>query len=638
MTTIQKFQETDEEGNIVKVSDAEIEVISEKDNLFVMVDEAHRSQYGFLAGFMRKALKNAKFIAFTGTPIDTEQKSTLGKFYGGRYLDTYTIKQSVQDGATLPILYENGIPELYVEKELLEKQFEYHFSQESEEKKDKLKQEATSLKLYMSGKQRIKRIAEHIIDHYKNKIYPDGYKGMVVCYNRPSAIAYKKAFDELKQAGKHGFSSRVVMSFDNKKDPSEYFDIATPENEVKQAIEDFKLPFGDEQNLNKAGNKQHNNDALMIVSDMLLTGYDVPIAMVMYLDKPLKAHNLLQAIARVNRTRSSKPAGIIVDYCGISNHLVDALKIFSGDLQPQDVMVNISEEITKLKLRHNRLVAFFQDMRIDRKRQRQPYVDGAVQYLEPIDIRDKFKELLKKFNVSLNIVLPDESALEYKDDFTLFNEIKLQAGNTYLDKSLKVSKDESRKLQSLIDEHLRAKGITSLLDDPISIIDVDKFQEELDNTLNPKTKELKRTNRLKHKIKVELENNPDFYKPLAERLEELIEQRRKNQISQMEMFKEFDQIQEKIVNQSKEAQQMGFSSNREFAVYKTLENTVYGAKDLTHQIFDGIQEELTIIDWDKKNEVSKAVRVKIKDAVRDKVDAKDLHKLAVSLVDLIKRN
>jgi type I restriction enzyme, R subunit len=348
MTTIQKFQETDEDGNIIKVSDAEIEVISEKDNLFVMVDEAHRSQYGFLAGFMRKALKNAKFIAFTGTPIDTEQKSTLGKFYGGRYLDTYTIKQSVQDGATLPILYENGIPELYVEKELLEKQFEYHFSQESEEKKDKLKQEATSLKLYMSGKQRIKRIAEHIIDHYKNKIYPDGYKGMVVCYNRPSAIAYKKAFDELKQAGKHGFSSRVVMSFDNKKDPSEYFNLATPEHQVKQAIEDFKLPFGDEQNLNKAGKKQHNNDALMIVSDMLLTGYDVPIAMVMYLDKPLKAHNLLQAIARVNRTRGSKPAGIIVDYCGISNHLVDALKIFSGDLQPQDVMVNISEEITKL--------------------------------------------------------------------------------------------------------------------------------------------------------------------------------------------------------------------------------------------------------------------------------------------------
>ena len=124
-TTIQKFQEVDDEGNIIKVSKEKIEVVSEKKNLFVMVDEAHRSQYGFLAGFMRKALKHAKFIAFTGTPIDTEQKSTLGKFYGGKYLDTYTIKQSVKDGATLPILYEDGIPDLYVEKALLEKQFKY---------------------------------------------------------------------------------------------------------------------------------------------------------------------------------------------------------------------------------------------------------------------------------------------------------------------------------------------------------------------------------------------------------------------------------------------------------------------------------------------------------------------------------
>ena len=260
----------------------------------------------------------------------------------------------------------------------------------------------------MSGKQRIKRIAEHIIDHYKKKIYPDGYKGMVVCYNRPSAIAYNKAFDELKEAGKDGFSSRVVMSFSPKKDPQEYYQIATQESDVKQAIEDFKLPFGDETNINKAGKRQFNNDALMIVSDMLLTGYDVPIAMAMYLDKPLKAHNLLQAIARVNRTRGSKPVGLIIDYCGIANHLVDAMEIFYGDLDPKDVMVNISEEITKLRLRHNRLVAFFQGLNVDRKKNRQEYVDKAVHYLEPVDIRENFKDLLKKFNVSLNIVLPDE--------------------------------------------------------------------------------------------------------------------------------------------------------------------------------------------------------------------------------------
>jgi len=256
------------------------------------------------------------------------------------------------------------------------------------------------------------------------------------------------------------------MSFSPKKDPAEFFRIATAEQDIKQAIEDFKLPFGDEAQLSKGGKRQYNNDALMVVSDMLLTGYDAPIAMVMYLDKPLKAHNLLQAIARVNRTRDSKPSGLIVDYCGIADHLVDAMEIFSGDLEPNDVMMNISSEISKLGMRHQRLVDFFKNVKADRKTNRQAYVDKAVHYLEPIDIRDAFKELMKKFNKSLNIVLPDESALKYKDDFTLYNEIKLEASNLYVDKSLRITKDESQKLQKLIDEHLRAKGITSLLDAP----------------------------------------------------------------------------------------------------------------------------------------------------------------------------
>ena len=638
LTTLHKFQETDDEGRIIKVSNDEIEVISEKENLFVMVDEAHRTQYGFLAGFMRQALKNAKFIAFTGTPIDTEEKSTLGKFYGGKYLDIYNIRQSVEDGATLPILYEDGIPELYVEKELLEKQFKYYFDQESIEKQERLKQEATSLKKQMTAKQRIKRIAEHIIEHYINKIYPARYKGMVVCYNRPSAIAYKKAFDKLKDAGKHGFSSRVVMSFSPKKDPPEYFQIATPDAEIKQAIEDFKLPFGDESELDRAGKKQFNNDALMIVSDMLLTGYDVPIAMVMYLDKPLKAHNLLQAIARVNRTKGSKPAGLIVDYCGITNHLVSAMEIFNGELEPADVMVNISEEITKLRLRHNRLVAFFQHLGIDRKKQRQDYIDKAVHYLEPEDIRDNFKELLKKFNKSLDIVLPDESALEYKNDFSLYNEIRLEAGNAYMDKSLCITKDESKKLQSLIDEHLRAKGITSLLDEPISIIDIEKFEEEINKTKSDKSKELKITNRLRHKIKVELDDNPHFYKPLADKLEELVEMRRKNQITQLELFKEFKQIQQKILNKSKEAESMGFKSDREFAVFKTLEKNIDNARDITQKLFSAIKDELSIMDWETKSEVKKSMRVKIKKVLRGRLAFQDIQALTVSLVDLIKRN
>jgi len=641
MTTLHKFQETDADGNIIKVTNEAVEVISDKENLFVMVDEAHRSQYGFLAGFMRKSLKNAKFIAFTGTPIDTEQKSTLGNFYGGSYLDVYHIKQSVADGATLPILYEDGIPELYVEKTLLENQFKYYFDGESEKKKAKLKQEALSIKKQMTAKHRVKIIAKHIIEHYRNKIRPDGYKAMVVCYNRGAAIAYKKAFDELKEAGKHAFNSRVVMSFSAKKDPPEYFKIATPEDKVRQVIEEFKLPFGDESQLNRGGKRQFNNDAFMIVSDMLLTGYDVPVAMVMYLDKPLKAHGLLQAIARVNRTRGSKSFGLVVDYCGVADHLVDAMKIFGGDLDPADVMVNISEEITRLNLRHGKLTAFFNHLNIDRQKNRQDYIDKAVLYLEPVDKRDAFKELLKKFNKSLNIVLPDEAALQYKSDFNIYNEIKLQAANAYMDKSLRISKDESQKLQQLIDEHLRANGITSLLDEPVSIMDIEKFQEEMENTKNPDTRELKITNRLKHTIQASIDSNPDFYKPLADKLEELIKERKSNRISQLELFKELDQIQNKIINKHSEAEGLGFKSEYEFAIFKTLDTNLDGAgdsKEVTYTMLKAIEDELSIADWQSKYQVMKSMRVKIKDVLRGKVDAKEISPLTATLVDIIKRN
>ncbi|MDM8516345.1 type I restriction endonuclease subunit R [Desulfobacterales bacterium HSG16] len=638
-TTIQKFQETDKDGNIIKVCRDKIETISEKENLYVLVDEAHRTQYGFLAGFMRKALTNAKFIAFTGTPIDNEQKSTLGSFYGGKYLDVYTIKQSVADGATLPILYEDGLPDLYVEKELLEKQFKYHFDGETAKKQVLLKKEATSMKKYMAAKQRIKRIAEHIIEHYKTKIYPNGYKAMVVCYNRACAIAYKSTFDELKENGKHGFSSRVVMSFSLKKDPQEYYKIATPESEVKKVIEDFTLPFGDESVFSRGGKKQFNNDAIMIVSDMLLTGYDVPVAQVMYLDKPLKAHNLLQAIARVNRTRGAKAAGFVVDYCGITDHLIDAMNAFEDDLAPEDVMGSISEEITRLKLRHNRLTAFFQDLKIDRKKQREIYIEKAVQYLEPEDIRDKFKGLLKKFNQSLNIVLPDESALCYKNDFVIYAEIRLEAANAYVDKSLKISEDESKKLQLLIDEHLRARGIINLLDEPVSIIDVEKFEEELANTKSDKSKELKIKHRLKHKLKLEMEKNPDFYKPLAEKLEEIIEERKQGRLTQLELFEEFDKIQQKILDKSKEAKNLGFDTEREFAVYKTLDSKMEGeVKETTATFFKSIGDELAIDEWEHKNQVQKMIRVKIKDIIRGRIPKEEIEQITTSLLDILKKN
>ena len=197
-STIQKFQERAEEKK-------EVEVLSQKENIFVLIDEAHRSQYGLTASYMRASLPNAKFIAFTGTPIDKENKSTLHEFYGGDYIDKYTIKESVADGNTLPILYETGLSKFFIEKELLDAEFSKSFGHESREKQAILKTKATQLD--KNAVARVEEIAKSMVEHYKNKSYLDGFKAMVVCHNRYQAIAYKKAFNKLEKEGLYGFSS-----------------------------------------------------------------------------------------------------------------------------------------------------------------------------------------------------------------------------------------------------------------------------------------------------------------------------------------------------------------------------------------------------------------------------------------------
>jgi type I restriction enzyme R subunit len=211
-----------------------------------------------------------------------------------------------------------------------------------------------------------------------------------------------------------------------------------------------------------------------------------------------------------------------------------------------------------------------------------------------------------------------------------------------MDKSLRISKDESQKLQQLIDEHLRANGITSLLDEPISIMDIEKFQAEIENTKNCDTKELKITNRLKHTIQASMDSNPDFYKPLADKLEELIKARKSNRISQLEFFMESDKIQNKIINKHGEAEGLGFKSEYEFALFKTLETKLDGAdgnaKEVTYTMLKAIEDELSIADWQSKYQVMKSMRVKIKDVLRGKVESNEVSPLTATLVDIIKRN
>jgi len=632
MTTIHKFQERFDEKREPK----DVEVLSEKENIFVLVDEAHRSQGGMTAAYMRASLPIAKFIAFTGTPIDKEEKSTLREFYGGDYIDKYTIKQSVEDGNTLAIRYQTGMPEYFIEKELMNAVFRSTFADESEEKQALLKSKAASIDTFLVAEHRVEEIAKDIIKHYREKIYPNGFKAMLVCHNRAQAIAYQKAFLKLKEQGQNTFNSKVIMSFDHKKDPKEYIDLATPQEKIKESIENFKLPFGDESDKTLGGKQQYDNTAFLIVSDMLLTGYDAPIVQCMYIDKLLKEHNLLQAISRVNRTATSKEYGLIVDYAGITEYLKEAIEIFSGDLEPSDVMINIEQEKTILENRHAKMVAFFRDIKIDRSKNRDKYVDACVLYLEPEDRRDSFIDLVKLFNKSMDIVLPDSFALQYEYDLKLFNDIKLEALNTHAPEKLKLSKEESRKIQMIIDEHLHASGVSYLLDEAVEITDSKKFEEELAKK-GGRTKELTIINRIKHTIQANKKVNPEFYEEIARRLEKLIRAREEERIDQVQLLLEFDKIREDIKNSKDEYKRVGLASSQQFAVYKKLQRVVEEPKHFTEELFAKIEVYLQKEDWQAFEDIAKEIRKSVKSLLREqKADKELLKRVPQEIVEILK--
>lgn len=388
--------EVDENGGLVKAKWEEIsrdkvhfQVLSTKPNFYVLVDEAHRSQYDFLAAFMRASLPNAKFIAFTGTPLLQEDKHTLGEFGGGEYIDEYRLHEAVADGATLPIKYQDAWVALSANAEL-DAAFKEQFADQSEVRQHELKREL--LRRWRQAGDRMEQVAEHLVEHFLSSVKAKDLKAMLVCDGRDMAVRYKDLLDaimvERASKGLPTFDSKVVISLASitssrtgasaMEEAAEYeidadkirsieervkaevkagkIPVAMPSEQIGNFVSKrFPLPYG-EENDGLDDKPQANNVGLIIVSDMLLTGWDAPIVGTMYLDKPLKEHTLLQAIARVNRTFSGKNAGYIVDYHGVVEHLDHALKIYGGDVKPSQVWEGVETELPKLQATLDRIL------------------------------------------------------------------------------------------------------------------------------------------------------------------------------------------------------------------------------------------------------------------------------------------
>ncbi|MDN6971396.1 type I restriction endonuclease subunit R [Vibrio cholerae] len=636
---------------LVSEEKVDFRVLSTKPNFFVMVDEAHRSQYGFLAAFMRASLPNAKFIAFTGTPLFKDDKETLGTFGGKEYIDTYRLDEAVADGATLPIKYLEGMAQWGSDGKL-KQAFEDEFGNEPLARKKKLKQELLKKRRGAIG--RIEENARHLVEHFLSSVKPRGFKAMLVCDGRDMAVRYKDVLNQIMQErqnkGLPTFESRVVISLGSMTDKrtgiseqqahyasgstskletieerikrelqQSQTPIAVPSEKIPSLVNDeFKLPYGDESANTKEETK-FNNIGLIIVSDMLLTGWDAPIVSTLYLDKPLKEHTLLQAIARVNRTRKGKKAGYIVDYFGVVEYLDEALKVYGGDVQPDQVWTDVEAELPRLQSALTKVLDIL-PKKHNPVKQPEPYKEDAELYLDPdtrLDIVEDFLVALAGFNSRLDIVLPDERASKYQPYFKVLNEIKLQLRNKMPESAdtARITASESELLKNILDEHIEASEVKSLLGREISILDAADM-DLLRKQKSAGSAALVMKNKLKHTIKTGKGKDPAFFGDLEEELEKLIQDEREGRIEQALFLEQLELFAQRVRDKDAKPSEMGLGTATERAVFNYLEKQVEEAEALawTKGIFShpDIAEVMLSPIWKKQtdihNEIKKTIR------------------------------
>jgi len=546
---IHKFQERDETNPEDYVKEIKLlPELNKSKNILLLIDEAHRSHAGTFGANLSNALPNAIKIGFTGTPIITGQNRKKSHEIFWEYIDTYTIEQAVADGATVQIIYEwRTSKDAIKDKEAMDKEFLDMFSEYSEEERQAILNKYGNKQNYLDAPEIIEQKAKDMLHYYIEKIFVNGFKAQVVVNSRKSAITYKKAFDialseeiENLENWISTFSNADLIDIELLKtlesaviisgshNDEEIYKEYTDWQKQKIQIENFKKPF-----TNKDINKQ-SSLWILIVKDMLLTGFDAPIEQVMFLDRKLVEHNLLQAIARVNRTASWKNCWYLVDYYWVWNHLKVALDIFS-ETDIEWALINLDDEIPKLEERHRKVVQIFSENWIESFNSNED-IDMCVDLLEDVSIRAKFTVAYKMLAKIIDIVSPDKAILPYINDFKIFWFILFSARNRYRDNQMNILWT-GEKVKKLIDKYVTSLWINPHIP-PISIMDRD-FDDFLNGQHSNKAKASEMEHAIRYHISENYENDPEFFKPLSERLEEIIGSQKDNWDKLVEDLKKF---------------------------------------------------------------------------------------------------
>ncbi len=595
-TTVQKFRTKDADKRTgVSRSGMKYPELNADKNIFVLVDEAHRSQNKIFAMNMRIGIPNACYIAYTGTPLAKNEKNktitvgkgkTVSKF--GSFIDVYNIRQSVEDESTVPILYENRLPKLQVEGGSIDKIFDRVFHDKTDKEKELIKKKYATRQAILAAPERTKRIALDIVDHYENKIGVNGFKAQIVVSSRKLAVIFKKYFEQF-----NGPESVAIISASKFDDELKKHGVGFITNKTEQRIyiDRFKDP----------------EDPLrfLVVCDMLITGFDAPIEQVMYLDKPLTEHNLLQAIARVNRTHENKHYGLIVDYCGISQNLEEALKIFD-EPDIEGIWQPIESELPILEQRHNKVMSYFKDCDL-------AILEDCVFALEKEDVRANFRHDFIMFGQSIDTVLPDSRAHPYLYDLRILGLVMKAARNRFRDEQLDIISCGA-KVKKIIDEHIRATKVIQLVE-PIPILSP-KFDEYVNTLKSDKAAASEIEHAIRHEISIKLEEDPVYYKSLKDRLEDIIDEYTTGRIILADQIKRLRALVVDLRAKPDVAKELGLNI-AELAFFNLYKEKMKGSGveddekalvEFTFEILESIEPFISIVDWNQKPDIIRQIR------------------------------
>lgn len=514
-------------------------------DIFVLVDESHRSNYGSLATKMRTVFPNACYIGFTGTPLMKSEKNTMEKF--GRLIHKYTIKDGVEDHAIVPLIYEGKFVEQNVDEANIDLWFDQVTKRLNDAQKVDLKNKWSTIKRLTSTDARIKRIALdvnlHFIEGYKNT----GFKAMLACNFKKDAVRYQKCFEEFGD-----LTTAVVISAPDMREGSE---------EVDESTDDMVVAFWNKMMV-QYGNADDYEDAIknkfidgeidiLIVCSKLLTGFDAPRTQVLYIDKELKEHGLLQAIARTNRLYEGKDYGLIVDYRGLIQKLDSAMEVYSGagleefdSTDIQGVIVDVMACVSRLREAYSHLRDIFTSIR------NKEDTEEIEVFLADPEIRAKFYDALCSFGRALNMVLNSEKAYSaftrqeigmYQSAFIFYSKVRRSVKKRYAD--VIDNKEYEKQMQNLLDTHMSVAGIKQITN-PVDILDRDELEKELHDLGTMRSKADAIVSHMTKSIKANRDENPAYYDSFSKRIKDALEEYKNRVITEAEYLSKLKSIME----------------------------------------------------------------------------------------------